>query len=244
MANVPAGSGNSDLMPGPLIKARVGDQLRVHFKNLDTAFNRPHSMHFHGVEYKPSSDGAYVPGYSGRDGDVKPGQTWTYKLTAGKRLRRAPGPTTTTARRCTSRSRAGCSGCSRSSAGASSAPDREYVVDLLADGQVPGDRRPRVRRQHARVPVARRRARPVGRDGDGLRAPHLPRPRPPLARPGRRPVDTVTVGPAESLRVRWRESDPGTWLYHCHVETHMEAGMIGTYQVARLRGRGRWPGRR
>ena len=45
----PAGSGNSDLMPGPLIRARVGDKLRVHFKNLDTAFNRPHSMHFHGV---------------------------------------------------------------------------------------------------------------------------------------------------------------------------------------------------
>ena len=75
IANVPApGSGNSDLMPGPLIKARVGDRLRIHFKNLDTAFNRPHSMHFHGVEYKPDSDGAYLPGYSGRDADVKPGQ--------------------------------------------------------------------------------------------------------------------------------------------------------------------------
>ena len=49
------------------------------------------------------------------------------------------------------------------------------------------------------------------------------------------PVDTVTVGPAESLRVRWRERDPGTWLYHCHVETHMAAGMIGTYQVATSR---------
>ena len=49
------------------------------------------------------------------------------------------------------------------------------------------------------------------------------------------PVDTVTVGPAESIRVRWRERDPGTWLYHCHVETHMAAGMIGTYQVATSR---------
>ena len=46
-------------------------------------------------------------------------------------------------------------------------------------------------------------------------------------------VDTQTVGPAESFRVRWREDAPGTWLYHCHVETHMEAGMIGTYQVSR-----------
>jgi FtsP/CotA-like multicopper oxidase with cupredoxin domain len=48
-------------------------------------------------------------------------------------------------------------------------------------------------------------------------------------------VDTQTVGPAESFRVRWREDAPGTWLYHCHVETHMEAGMIGTYVVSRRR---------
>jgi FtsP/CotA-like multicopper oxidase with cupredoxin domain len=47
------------------------------------------------------------------------------------------------------------------------------------------------------------------------------------------PEDTRTVGPAESFRVRWREEDPGTWLYHCHVETHMAAGMIGTYRVRR-----------
>ena len=77
IANVPAGSGNSNLMPGPLIRARAGDRIRVHFKNLDTVFNRSHSMHFHGVHYKPSSDGAFVPGVSGRDGDVKPDQTWT-----------------------------------------------------------------------------------------------------------------------------------------------------------------------
>jgi FtsP/CotA-like multicopper oxidase with cupredoxin domain len=47
------------------------------------------------------------------------------------------------------------------------------------------------------------------------------------------PRDTQTVGPAESFRVRWREEDPGTWLYHCHVESHMAAGMIGTYHVSR-----------
>ena len=44
---------------------------------------------------------------------------------------------------------------------------------------------------------------------------------------------TRTVGPAECFRIRWREKDPGTWLYHCHVETHMEQGMIGIYRVAR-----------
>ena len=30
-----------------------------------------------------------------------------------------------------------------------------------------------------------------------------------------------------------RGRDPGTWLYHCHVEGHMSAGMIGIYRVAR-----------
>ena len=45
--------------------------------------------------------------------------------------------------------------------------------------------------------------------------------------------DTRTVGPAESFRIRWREDAPGTWMYHCHVEEHMERGMIGIYRVSR-----------
>jgi FtsP/CotA-like multicopper oxidase with cupredoxin domain len=45
--------------------------------------------------------------------------------------------------------------------------------------------------------------------------------------------DTRTIGPAESFRVRWREDAPGTWLYHCHVESHMMNGMIGLYRVSR-----------
>jgi hypothetical protein len=49
------------LIPGSLLRARVGDRLLVNFKNLGTLYKRPHSMHFHGVHYRPSSDGAYVP---------------------------------------------------------------------------------------------------------------------------------------------------------------------------------------
>ena len=41
-------------------------------------------MHFHGVHYRPSSDGAYVPGFSGKDGNVKFGRKYTYRLTAGR----------------------------------------------------------------------------------------------------------------------------------------------------------------
>ena len=60
-------------IPGPLIKARVGDDIFVHFKNRDTAFKRPHSMHFHGVHYPFGSDGSFIPGFSGQGGDVMPG---------------------------------------------------------------------------------------------------------------------------------------------------------------------------
>ena len=84
LRNAPVANVDHNLIPGPLIRARVGDRLLVHFKNMDTTFRRPHSMHFHGVHYRPSSDGAYLPGFSGRDGDVRPGRTYTYKLTAGR----------------------------------------------------------------------------------------------------------------------------------------------------------------
>ena len=45
--------------------------------------------------------------------------------------------------------------------------------------------------------------------------------------------DAETLGPSQTLRVRWREDAPGVWYYHCHVESHMDNGMIGLYDVAR-----------
>ena len=39
-------------------------------------------MHFHGVRYAPGSDGAYIPGFSGPGAAVRPGQEFTYRLTA------------------------------------------------------------------------------------------------------------------------------------------------------------------
>ena len=215
----------------------------MHFKNLDTAFNRPHSMHFHGVEYKPDSDGSYLPGFSGRDGDVKPGQTWTYKLTAGKDSAGAwpyhdHGPAMDES------IEGGMFGMLSILGRRERAPDREYVVIFSPMGKFQAiDGRAFV----GNTPVFKSRVGElvqwdVMAMGSEHHTFHVHGHR--WRGPDGVPVDTVTVGPAESLRVRWRERDPGTWLYHCHVETHMEAGMIGTYQVAALRGRARWPARR
>jgi FtsP/CotA-like multicopper oxidase with cupredoxin domain len=58
-------------LPGPLIRAHVGDRLVVHFKN---ELPQPTTVHWHGVRVPIEMDG--VPGIS--QPDVQPGDTFTY----------------------------------------------------------------------------------------------------------------------------------------------------------------------
>jgi FtsP/CotA-like multicopper oxidase with cupredoxin domain len=232
LPNAPAGSSNQDLIPGPLLRARVGDRLIIHFKNLDRQFNRPHSMHFHGVHYRPSSDGAFLPGFSGRDANVKPGQTWTYKLTAGRGSAgvwpyhdHSPSMDDSIA--------GGMYGMLSILGRGEKAPDREFEVVFHEHGALQTiDERAFV----GNTPVF------FALQGDlvqwdvmAMGAEHHT-----FHVHGHRWItaggigrDTQNVGPAESFRFRWREDAPGTWLYHCHVEQHMNAGMIGIYRVKR-----------
>ena len=76
---------------GPLIRAVVGDTIRVVFRNNG---DRPYSVHPHGVLYDKSSEGVpYNDGTSGRDkadDGVPPGQTYTYVWPVPERA--GPGP--------------------------------------------------------------------------------------------------------------------------------------------------------
>jgi FtsP/CotA-like multicopper oxidase with cupredoxin domain len=229
--NVPAGSSNQDLIPGPLIHARVGDRLRIHFKNLDFAHARPHSMHFHGVTYRPSSDGAFVPGVSGRDANVKPGQNWTYRLTASAGSA-GVWPYHDHSPSMHDSIDGGMYGMLSILGRHERAPDREFQVVFAEQGQFQTiDGRAFV----GNTPVFRSR---VGQliqwdvmaMGSEHHTFHVHGHRWTI---GGTPRDTQNLGPAESFRIRWREADPGTWLYHCHVESHMAAGMIGIYKVSR-----------
>jgi FtsP/CotA-like multicopper oxidase with cupredoxin domain len=220
------------LIPGPLLHARVGDRIRVHFKNLDDLRRDPHSMHFHGVHYRPSSDGAYLPGFSGGDARVRFGRTWTYRLTAGRDSvgvwpyhDHSPSMMDSIA--------GGMFGMLSILGRHERAPDREFEVVFSPFGKFMAiDGRAFVGNTpvfHALVgQLVQWDVMSMGSDfhtfhvhghrwigADGV------------------PRDTQTVGPAESYRFRWREADPGTWLYHCHVEDHMMRGMIGTYRVTR-----------
>jgi FtsP/CotA-like multicopper oxidase with cupredoxin domain len=44
-------------------------------------------------------------------------------------------------------------------------------------------------------------------------------------------VDVLNIGPAQSLTADMVPDNLGSWLYHCHVSDHMEAGMVARYQV-------------
>jgi FtsP/CotA-like multicopper oxidase with cupredoxin domain len=230
--NNPAISADNDRIPGPLIRARVGDRIVVHFRNADTLFNRPHSMHFHGVHYRPGSDGSFIPGFSGLDGNVPPGRTYTYRLTAGPDSvgvwpyhDHSPSMMDSIA--------GGMFGAMSILGPGEPRSDREFVVyftqmlDFMTiDGHAFLGNTPVF---HARVGEL------VQWDvltlGDDHHTFHVHGHR--WLAADRTPLDTRTLGPAESFRVRWREDAPGTWLYHCHVEDHMDRGMIGLYRVSR-----------
>jgi FtsP/CotA-like multicopper oxidase with cupredoxin domain len=222
----PAGS---ERIPGPLLRARVGDKLKVHFKNLDP--NAPHSMHFHGVEYKVSSDGSYLPGFSGRGASVGYRETFTYELTAGKNSAGVwsyhdHGPAMDDA------IAGGMYGALSILGRGERAADREFVVFFTA---LKGFETVNGRAFVGNTPVFKAR---VGDTvqwdvltlGDEMHTFHVHGHR--WLRDGV-PEDTRSIGPAESFKLRWKEDAPGTWLYHCHFEAHMMQGMIGLYRVSR-----------
>lgn len=225
-------SGNQNLIPGPLMRARVGDKLVVHFKNMDFTRMNGHSMHFHGVEYKPSSDGAFVPGVSGPDGNVLPGRTWTYRLTAGKQSV-GVWPYHDHSPSMHESIMGGMYGMLSIRGRREKLPDREFVVVFAPMGDFQTiDGRAFV----GNTPVFRTKVGDlvqwnVMAMGSEHHTFHVHGHR--WLEAGGIPRDTQTVGPAESFRFRYREDAPGVWLYHCHVEQHMERGMIGTYRVSR-----------
>lgn len=76
---------------GPLIRAEVGDSIKIIYRN---TCNFPNSIHVHGLLYTKSSEGApYNDGTRGgvKPGDaVAPGTTYTYRYEVPERA--GPGP--------------------------------------------------------------------------------------------------------------------------------------------------------
>jgi manganese oxidase len=48
---------------------------------------------------------------------------------------------------------------------------------------------------------------------------------------GGKRTDVIFIGPAQMETVDMIPDDPGIWMYHCHFDEHMQAGMMARYQV-------------
>jgi hypothetical protein len=67
-------------IPGAVLYARPGEQLRIHVHNADK--DDCHSFHLHGLHYGIDADGAWPFGVGSTDGrrsdEIRPGEKWTY----------------------------------------------------------------------------------------------------------------------------------------------------------------------
>lgn len=223
-------------IPGARLEAEVGDTLLVHFRN---RLGVPVTMHPHGVRYTPEMDGAYKGRYTDPGGFVQPGREHLYVWDCPEGsegvwpyhdhgpLDPLPGAR-------------GLFGLIQVRPEGTPRPAVEHHVALhtLLPGITGLNRAFQCvngRSYAGNTPTLRAR---VGQNvvqhvvalGDDLHTWHVHGHRW-TARDGRT-VDTAAIGPAEVLTVGWTEDMPGRWLYHCHVLSHLHAGMAGWYVVA------------
>jgi len=223
-------------IPGPLIDATVGDTVVVHFRN---ACSLPVTMHPHGIFYSAEMDGAYKGYYTDPGGFVQRGRTFTYvwecpEGTQGTWLYHDHGPMDPLPLF------RGLYGPMIIRDPDEPLPDREYFLGFATaspaylptlktslftiNGRAYTGNTPSMT-ANVGDDVAMH---VYGIDND-FHTFHVH---------GHRwkengvVIDNKTFGPGDSFRVRFIEDNPGRWLYHCHVFSHLHQGMSGWYNVS------------
>lgn len=261
---------------GPVIRANVGDEIRVILKN--SLKDHPVSMHPHGVFYSKRHEGTHYADGTGpeekRDDMIEPGEQFTYEWSVPERS--GPGPQDPSSIVWLYHSHvdevadtnAGLIGAiiiSRKgflqNNGKLKGIDREFVVlfsvmdenkSWLLDknmgqmaslnikpddpefvesnlmhsmnGFVYSNIKGLVMNKGEKVrwyQIA------LGTEVD-LHTPHWHGNT--LTETGKR-VDVLNLLPGTHITVDMTPDNPGTWMYHCHVNDHIEAGMMGSYLV-------------
>jgi len=275
---------------GPVLRAEVGDTIRVVFKNNAT---QSYSMHPHGVFYNKDSEGSsYDDGTSGKDKEddmVPPGQTHTYIWQVPDRA--GPGPNDPSSivwlyhSHSTKDVESGLVGTiiiSRAGvAGPDGKPkdvDREFVsLFMIFDENTswyldhniqtyasdpkgvkkldftPADAEGNLSATGTGFAAANFKGTINGyiygnmpmmtmkkgervrwylvTIGEGVNL-HTPHWHGNVVLADGKHTDVVLLGgPAQMLTVDMVPDDPGIWLYHCHLDEHMDMGMVARYKV-------------
>lgn len=222
-------------VPGPLLEAREGETLVVNFRNLCPV---PVTMHPHGVFYPNEMDGSYKGIHTDPGGFVQKGRTVTYvwecpEGTAGSWFYHDHGPLDPIP------VYKGLFGGIVVRKADEPLPDREYVLAFHSflppatglrsgffciNGKSFTGVTPNLEARigdDVQIHV-------FGIDND-FHTFHLHGHR--WTEPGGNVVDNKTFGPGDSFGVRFVEDNPGRWLYHCHVFSHLHDGVSGWYLV-------------
>jgi hypothetical protein len=233
---------------GPIIRAEVGDEVVVEFLNRG---HLPHNMHPHGLRYDKNSEGSfYLP--FGKGDRIAPGRKFTYHWFATASSGPGPGqpssivwwyhahvdPGTEV--------NAGLLGpiivTAKGKANPDGSPkdvDREFVASFMIFdemggkpaglfyaingfifGNLPG-------LTMKRGDKVRWYLLGMGNEID-LHTPHWHGET--VTYEGRN-TDVVELLPASMKTVDMIADNPGTWMFHCHVEDHMENGMMAVYTI-------------
>jgi FtsP/CotA-like multicopper oxidase with cupredoxin domain len=246
------GLGANNGVPGPIIRANVGDTIIIHFRNNDRSYNWPHSIHPHGVRYTPDSDGSWMaddPMMAGTA--VMPGESYTYTYTC------PPSSVGTWVYHDHSKPMPNLSGQPNGAMAAmelgammglygfivvadptQQPADKEFFLfmsefwssympiktDLMGfNGYAFVDNAPTVTAK-----VGQRVRWHVATLG---LLPHVFHVHGHRWCAGGRYTDAQSLGPSESLVFDWVEDNPGSWMYHCHYPDHFAMGMAGRYVV-------------
>jgi FtsP/CotA-like multicopper oxidase with cupredoxin domain len=224
-------------MPGPALEAEVGDVLEVHFRNADEQFLQAVTMHPHGVRYTPDYDGIFLNEFTRVGGFVAPGEEFTYRWeclpsSVGAWPYHDHGPNHVL------NSSRGLFGSIVIREKGETPPDREYFLHIHSlapaitrspqmlhtiNGRAFAGNTPTLRAKVGETVAIH-----VFGTNNDFHTFHIHGHR--WLDAGRH-VDSPTIGPSESFTIKFQEDNPGRWLYHCHVASHMDAGMAGWYLV-------------
>ena len=233
---------------GPVIRGEVGDEIIVDFLNRSST---AHDMHPHGLRYDKNNEGSlYLPVAKGAV--VPPGGRYTYHWFAN--VASGPQPGTLSSKVWWYHSHidpaieinAGLLGpiiiTARGKANPDGTPkdvDREFVTCFMIfdqmggkpdglfyaiNGFIFGNLPGLTMKQGDKV---RWYLLAMGNEID-LHTPHW---HGETVSDGRDTTDVVELLPGSMKTVDMVADNPGSWMFHCHVEDHMEAGMMAVYTI-------------
>jgi FtsP/CotA-like multicopper oxidase with cupredoxin domain len=233
---------------GPIIRAEVGDEIVVEFLNRGRL---GHDMHPHGLRYDKENEGSlYLPVAKGAF--VSPGARYIYHWFANPTS--GPGPSQPSSIVWWYHSHvdagveinAGLIGpiiiTAKGKANPDGSPkdvDREFVTSFMVfdelagkpaglfysiNGLIFGNLPGLMMKKGEKV---RWHLLALGNEID-LHTPHW---HGEVVTDAGRNVDVIELLPGSMKTVDMVADNPGTWMFHCHVDDHMEAGMMATYTI-------------